>query len=131
MASAAQARTALSEEPLAFLLARELRELAETLPREPSGGSPATSASEILALDTLDGAVFSPPLRANGSADSTLTGWSQETSLALCALSAPSVATAEDPRAGVQGNAERVYRLTVSVRHQGALVDSFDWWLTP
>jgi prepilin-type N-terminal cleavage/methylation domain-containing protein len=131
MTAAAQARSTLADEPLSYLLARELRELAETLPREPSGAGPATQPAEVLALDTLDGAVFTPPLRADGSADAALAGWSQSASLALCSLDDPGVATGEDPRAGADPHAERVYRLRVEVRHDGELVDSFDWWITP
>jgi prepilin-type N-terminal cleavage/methylation domain-containing protein len=131
IASAAQARSALAEEPVAFLLAREVRELAESLPRTPSGGSPATRASEVLALDSLDGAQFSPPLRADMTADASLSGWTQATSLSVCTLANPSVATFEDPAAGLDESAERVYRLTVAVLHDGRLVDRIHWWLTP
>jgi prepilin-type N-terminal cleavage/methylation domain-containing protein len=131
ISSAAQARSALAEEPVAFLLAREVRELAESLPRTPSGAGPATRASEVLALDTLDGAQFSPPLRADKTADASLSGWTQVTSLSVCTLGNPSVATFEDPAAGLDESAERMYRLTVAVLRDGELVDRIHWWLAP
>ena len=131
MTSAAQAKAILSGDPRAYLLAREIRDLAESLPREPSGALAATSGSGILALDSLHGAVFSPPVRSDGTTETALAGWAQRVTLSVCSLDDPAGATGESPTLGVARDAERLYRLTVAVTFAGEPVDRFEWWLTP
>jgi len=131
MTSAAQAKSVLAEDPQAYLLAREIRELADSLPRQPSGVVGATLAADVLALDSLHGAVFSPPLRSNRTSQAALTGWAQRVSLAVCTLDDLETPTAESPTLGLARNAQRLYRLTVAITYGGQPVDRFEWWLTP
>jgi prepilin-type N-terminal cleavage/methylation domain-containing protein len=131
MTSAAQAKSLLTEDPQAYLLAREIRELADSLPRQPSGVVGATLGSDVLALDSLHGAFFSPPLRSNRTAQVALTGWAQRVSLAVCTLDDLEAPTGESPTLGLARNAQRLYRLTVAITYSGQPVDRFEWWLTP
>jgi prepilin-type N-terminal cleavage/methylation domain-containing protein len=131
MVSAAEAKAVLSEDPMPYLLAREIRELAGVLPRDPSGTVGVTRGSDVAALDSLHGAVFSPPLRADKTADAALSGWAQRVTLAVCALDAARTPTGESPTLGVGRTARRLYRLTVAVTHAGQEVDRFEWFLTP
>ncbi|HZL98730.1 MAG TPA: type II secretion system protein [Planctomycetota bacterium] len=131
MTSAAQAKAVLAEDPQAYLLAREIRELAEFLPREPSGSLAATGGAGVLALDSLHGAVFSPPLRSDRTTEASLAGWAQRVTLTVCSLDDPAGATGESATLGVARKAERLYRLAVEVSFAGEPVDRFEWWLTP
>jgi len=85
----------------------------------------------VLALDSLHGAVFSPPLRSNRTAQAALTGWAQRVTLAVCTLDDLSTPTSESPTLGLARNAQRLYRLSVAITYAGQPVDRFDWWLTP
>ena len=131
MTSAAQAKSVLTDDPRPYLLAREIRELADSLPRAPSGLLAATRGVDVLALDSLHGAVFSPPLRSNRTAQAALTGWAQRVTLAVCTLDDLSTPTSESPTLGLARNAQRLYRLSVAITYAGQPVDRFDWWLTP
>lgn len=131
MTSAAQAKAVLTQDPQPYLLAREIRELAESLPRAPSGLLAATRGSDVLALDSLHGAIFTPPLRSNRTAQTALTGWAQRVSLAVCTLDDLEAPTGESPTLGLAHDAQRLYRLTVAVTKDGQTVDRFEWWLTP
>jgi len=131
MTSAAQAGSVNNEDPRAFLLAREIRELADTLARKPSGAVGVTRGEDILALDSLHGAVFSPPLRSDRTKQAALTGWAQRVTLAVCSLDDPATPTGESPTLGLDSSAKRLYRLTVAITHDGEPVDRFEWWLAP
>jgi len=131
MASAAQAQSVINQDPRAFLLAREIRELADTLARQPSGVVGVTRGEDILALDSLHGAVFSPPVRSDRTKQAALTGWAQHVTLAVCSLDDPTTPTGESPTLGLASGAKRLYRLTVAVTHDGEPVDRFEWWLAP
>jgi prepilin-type N-terminal cleavage/methylation domain-containing protein len=131
MESAAKAKSVLSEDPMAYLLAREIREMAEVLSRDPSGVVGVTRGSDVQALDSLQGAVFSPPVRADRSAAAALSGWAQRVTLAVCALDDLKTPTGESPTLGLGRTAKRLYRLSVAVTYAGQEVDHFDWWLTP
>ena len=131
MTAAAQGQSLLGEDPLPYLLAREIRELAEALPREPSGFVGVTRGSDVRALDSLHGAVFSPPLRSDRTAQSSLSGWAQRVTLAVCTLEDPATPTGESPTLGLARNAQRLYRLSVAITYAGQAIDHFDWWLTP
>lgn len=131
MASAAQAEAVINEDPRAFLLAREIRELADTLVRKPSGAVGVTRGEDILALDSLHGAVFSPPLRSDRTKQAALTGWAQHVALAVCTLDDPATPTGESPTLGLASSAKRLYRLTVAITQDGEAVDRFEWWLAP
>lgn len=131
LVSSAQAKAILRNDPRAFLLAREVHELAESLPRAPSGVVGVRLAADARGLDSLHGAVFSPPARADRTVDSALAGWSQHVALEVCLLDDRGTPTGESPTLGLARDAARLYRLTVTIRHDGADVDRFDWWLAP
>ena len=115
----------------ALRVAKELYELAQGLPTEPSGVTGATSGAELLALDSLIGAQFSPPLRADGSADPDLVGWSQQTELSVIAVDAPATPLGDAPGGGLPVDAQKLYRLSVRVLQGDVELGTFDWWITP
>lgn len=132
MSAAASTKSILGDSiSTAVVLAREIHALADALPRAPSGSVAARDASEVLALDSLDGAVFKPPLRADGSRETALPGWEQRVDLALYSLDDLQTATTEDPRDGVDPQSRRLYQLRVTVLEDGAEVDTFVWWIRP
>ncbi len=115
----------------AFFMAKEIHALAEALPREPSGATGALVAADVLALDSLVGASFSPPILADGSVIDGFDGWSQTVSLSVFAVDDLSQATADDPAAGLPPDAAKLYRLQVDIADAGDEIDSFHWWITP
>lgn len=132
MSGAARNRTLLAGPELtASLLAREVHELALTLPREPSGTVGATTPAQLLALDSLEGASLSPPVRADGTADGSLSGWTQVVDLSVYDVLDPTTPTADDPTLGLPSDGSLIYRLDVTVLKDGSVVDSFAWWLAP
>ena len=132
MSGAASAKTVLEPDAItASLLAREIHALANTLPKEPSGSVGATSAGGVQALDSLEGAVFSPPLRADLSTASDVTGWSQACDLAVFDLADLTTPTADDPTAGLPEDGTRVYQLTVTVSQGGETMGTHSWWISP
>ena len=115
----------------AFFLAKEIHELAEGLPRAPSGDVGATSADDVAALDSLVGALFSPPILADGNAVDGFDDWSQDVSLSVFSVDDLSQPTADDPADGLPPDASKLYRLQVDISNAGDEVDSFHWWITP
>jgi hypothetical protein len=111
-------------------MAREIHELALSLPREPSGKPPATWGAGAVALDTLSGAGFSPAIHATKDPIPGASGWKQAVHLDVYDL-----ADLETPV--VKGYAEiapgsgRLYRLTVDVSARGQFLGSWWWWLDP
>jgi prepilin-type N-terminal cleavage/methylation domain-containing protein len=132
MSSASSGKTILEADAIdASLLAREIHALATTLPKAPSGSVGATTAGGVLALDSLEGAVFSPPLKGDGSTDGEHPGWTQTVDLAVFDLSDLSTPTADDPTAGLPEDGPLVYRLTVDVSEGGTTMGTHSWWLSP
>jgi len=131
MSSAARSKVVLEDRGFeAAMLAREIHEMAQSLPREPSGVVGVSKGADVEALDSLVGAVFSPPVRADGQTLSSKTGWSQSVDVKVCCLDDPSVKTDEALK-GLSKNEEKLYQLEVTVSYDGAAVDTFSWWLAP
>ncbi len=125
-------KATLEQDPTtAYVLAKEIFELAQTLPKQPSGVTAATSPTQVEALDSLAGAEFSPPLLANGSVDSAHTGWTQVVDLALYDLDDLGTPTGEDATAKVGAHQARLYQLRVAVLQGTEEVGVYRWWLTP
>ncbi len=127
---AASARSSLREDPItAAMMAREIHEIALTLP-VTSGDPTATLPTQITALDTLDGARFSPPLSATKQplAIARPNDWAQEVSLSTHALTDLAAAQV---LADVPKHSDTLIRLTVAVTHRGAQKGIFHWWLNP
>ncbi len=133
MLGAAQTKHELEDEApfQATLLAKEIHELAQALPKTPSGVVGVTKAADIAALDSLVGATFDPPICANGKANLELAGWTQEVDLQLYDLNDLSAATGETAWMGVDKHSERMYKLIVTIKQHGAVVDTYNWWVTP
>ena len=112
-------------------LAREIYALAASLPREPSGLTGATSGAQVVALDSLIGASFSPPIEADGGLTHGLDGWRQNVSLSVYSLDGLSTPSSCDPADGLPPDSAQLYRLDVSILHDGQVVDAFSWWLHP
>jgi len=126
LSAAVVTQDALVGEPItAWGLAREIHSLALVLPRTEGDGVPATTGSEVLLLEDLDGAEFSPPIGADTAAVAGTTGWSQEVLIASVNLADPAVLAA-DPTAD-----DTLLRLTVTVREGAGVRGTYVWWLNP
>ena len=126
---AAGTRVAQAREPVgAALLAGHIHTLASTLSREPSGLPPAVDAAGLLALDSLDGAVFSPPLDADLDTLDDLQGWAQQVDIGLVHPATPEVVEAWSPPAALGSH---LILLTVDISHAGTSQGRFRWWLAP
>ncbi|MGQ0553929.1 MAG: type IV pilus modification PilV family protein [Planctomycetota bacterium] len=120
-----------AEEPLnAALLAREIYELAMTLPTAPSGLPVADAPGEALALDTLDGASFQPPIDSRQAAMASLGTWKQRVQIQVFDLADPEVA-ALDGYAQIAGGAGQIYRLVVTIEQRKIDLGTWWWWVNP
>lgn len=115
----------------AALVAREIHEMVRSLDREPSGSTGARTGSEVLALDSLVGARFTPPLRSDRTPDPTRTGWSQHVDLAVYDIDDLRTPTGEQPWQRFPRHSDRLLKLTVTVLENGQTVDALSWWITP
>jgi type II secretory pathway pseudopilin PulG len=131
LSAASTSKHLRTEDPaVAAMLAREVHELAASLPAGPSGNPPATGFAGVTALDTLDGARFSPPLLATGEQAPGVPLWAQDVSVSVYTLadtSAPVNATYEpiEPASG------RIYKLSIRVTQRGADMGTWWWWIKP
>ncbi|RKY21069.1 MAG: hypothetical protein DRQ55_05665 [Planctomycetota bacterium] len=132
MSATARTQAMYSERSyVALALAKELYELAETLPKQPGGAPGATSAAGVLALDSLAGGSFSPPLKANGSTHAEMSSWRQQCSLAVYDLSDLSTPTEDSPLDALPADGSKLYRLEVIVSEGGQPIETAHWWITP
>ena len=121
-----QAQDIMVGEPVAALgLAREIHSLALVLPRTAGDGVPATTGSEVLLLEDLDGAQFSPPIDAAKRTLASATGWSQQVLIEAVDLASPDQLAADATSAGA------LLRLTVTVREGAVVVGTYVWWINP
>jgi prepilin-type N-terminal cleavage/methylation domain-containing protein len=112
-------------------LAQEIFNLADSLPRTPSGTTGVTNGFAVTALDALIGASFSPPILADKTIAPGFDGWKQKVALSIYAVSDPATPTALDPKLGLPPESDHVYRLDVTVQKDGQDVDTYSWWLNP
>jgi prepilin-type N-terminal cleavage/methylation domain-containing protein len=132
MSTTTSASSVYAADPLtASLVAREIHALAQALPKTPSGSPGVTSGGAVVALDSLIGASFSPPIKADRSADTSLVGWTQQVGLTVYDLSDLSTPTRDDPTVGLSSDASKVYKLSVTVLENGSVADTFSWWISP
>ena len=146
MDMAVRSRSELTQGSLdAALIAGEIHELAVALPKEPSGSVGVTAGGSVAALDSLAGASFSPPIRADGTAIPGASGWTQKVLVRTFALSdlksgAADLATkssdfanpaSADVTKGLSENSGKLYQLTVMVLKNGEDAGTFSWWITP
>ncbi len=118
-----------TDPPIAAALAREIHQLARTLPTAISGAPAATQAGNVGNLDTLDGARFAPPIDALLGTHSELAGWSQDVDLEvfdILDLSAPISGALND----VPAHDGTLIKLTVDISQRGVAAGSYIWWLT-
>jgi prepilin-type N-terminal cleavage/methylation domain-containing protein len=132
MAATAKTKAAYDQasSPAPFL-AQEIFTLADGLPRVPSGTTGVTSGAAVFALDSLEGASFSPPILADGSEASGFDDWQQDVDLSIHSIDDLDHPADLDPADGLPPESSFVYRLEVSVRHEGEVVDTFSWWIHP
>jgi hypothetical protein len=125
------ARVAYAQDPVtAHQLAREIHTLARRLPRDAADSTLITKAVDATALGTLAGAVFQPPIMADGTEYSSLPGWSQRVTLHLVSLDSPNTETALDPRSKQASDGSFMYQLSVTIHDGSSEVDTFKWWLS-
>lgn len=120
----------LASGPAPFL-AQEIFTLADGLPREPTGVTGATTGAAVVALDSLVGARFAPPILADGSVADGFEGWEQRVNLSVFDLDDLATPTPADPAHGLPAEGGALYRLDVEVWHEGQPADSFSWWIRP
>lgn len=129
MTTANSTRAALQAGTIdAALLASHVHEVAVGLSKKTSGLPIASAGNEVLALDTLDGAVFSPPIDARLAVIPGSTGWAQQVDLRTVD---PTGATTPRNFSGPNPVAAAMVELSVTVTHMGRAVDTFTWWLSP
>ncbi len=130
--STVKMKSELDSDPgTAHLLAKEMYELAATLPTAPSGTTAATAADDVAALDSLIGASFTPPLRADLSTYSAYSTWTQQTTLTvydLADLENPSGDSAAD---GIDEHESKIYKLSVTVLQGATTEGTYHWWIQP
>jgi len=119
------------DEITAALLAREIYALACTVDKSPSGTFGVTSGASVLALDSLEGAVFSPPIKADTSTWSQYSGWKQAVDLTVYDVSDLSTPTTISPLTALSEDGTSIYKLEVDVYQGTELVDTLSWWITP
>ena len=115
----------------ATMVAQEIFELAQNLPREPAGFVGATSHDEVEALDALIGAEFSPPIRANGEAFAGIDTWKQEVSLDVYGLDDLNTKSVQSALDGLEKTDAKVFQLVVVVKDGAEELETFRWFLTP
>ncbi|MGQ0552671.1 MAG: type IV pilus modification PilV family protein [Planctomycetota bacterium] len=126
LSQAATSKTLHVGDPLtAFMLAQEVHALAAELPRDPGDGSAARSIDEVLVLEDLSGATFTPPVNARRDVRTDLVGWMQAVSLKQVELENPG----EDAAEGA--GADTLWELRVTVTEAGIVRGQFAWWMTP
>ncbi|MHC4845907.1 MAG: type IV pilus modification PilV family protein [Planctomycetota bacterium] len=129
MSQASSSKALLTEDSIeAALLAREIHELALRLPTDASGQPAAAAAADVVALDTLDGAVFSPPINAKPAVIATATGWSQTVAVSVYDLTDTSSAVAAKI-AGATKDQNTLYKLSVTIKERGVDKGTWWWWL--
>ena len=119
-----------SDPPIAAALARDIHQLALTLPTQVTGAAAANTAGKVGNLETLDGARFNPPIDAMLGTHTELMGWSQDVDLQvydILDLSAPVSGGLTDAPA----HDESLIKLTVVVSQRGVPAGNYVWWLTP
>ncbi len=119
------------DEVSAAILAREIHEMARGLARQPSGSTGARTGQGVLALDSLVGARFSPPLRSDRTAESTRSEWTQQVDIVVYALDDLQVPTGESATQAFSRHADRLLRLNVTMLRNGEAAGEFGWWITP
>ncbi len=126
LSTAVVAQDTLVGEPItAYGLAREIHSLALVLPRTAGDGLPAATGGDVLLLEDLDGANFSPAIGADRATVPGTTGWSQEVLIEAVDLAAPDMLAADPDADGV------LLRLTVTVREGAEVRGTYVWWLNP
>ncbi len=133
MTAAARAKVEreLADPISAELVAQEVYELAKSLPSEPSGTHGVTDPAGVVALDSLVGAKFSPPIKADGTADTSLAGWGQVVDLSVYGISDLDSATLDSALTELGKGDPKLFQLCVTVTKDGAEVDTWRWFLTP
>ncbi len=119
------------EDPIAAaLLAREIHELAITLPTTASGKPAATQASEVAGLDTLDGASFSPPINSSLQVVPNSASWVQDVKLSVYDMSDLTTAVSPDFSSASKSSTS-LYKLSVDITFRGTFMGTWWWWLNP
>ena len=106
-------------------LAKNIHALALGLSRDPGDGNPASNGTGVLLLEDLDGASFTPPIRADRTTRTDLPGWTQQIQLTAVSLADPSSAAAPEDGAAV------LWKLRVTILQDSDVRGTYEWWLIP
>ncbi len=132
LSGATSSKADIEAEPLvATRIAQDIQSLAQTLSRQPSGIPGVTTGADVVALDSLIGAEFCPPIRADKSADESLGAWTQQVTLVLYSLDDLATPLEDDPGIALPSLSNRIYQLRVTVLKDDVPVDTWQWWLAP
>jgi hypothetical protein len=119
------------ESPInAALLAKEIHELALTLPTADSGKAAATAPGEVVALDTLDGAEFSPPVSSALEELGGSKGWMQRVKVSVYDLTDLETPVSDDFTSEAKSSSS-LYKLTVTVFDGKTEMGDWSWWINP
>ncbi len=126
LSSAAVVKAMHDDHPAtAFVLATEIHCLALEVERGVWDGTPATNGAQVLVLEDLAGATFSPPINARRAVRTDLSDWKQEVALTQVALDDPSRASTVDDGAAV------LWRMDVTIKRLDVIRGQFTWWIHP
>lgn len=120
-----------SDPGTAHLLAKEMYELALTLPHDPAGTVAATSAAEVGALDALIGASFTPPLRADLTTYAAYPTWTQQTTLTVFGIDDLDTPSGDSAADGIDEHESKLYKLSVTVLDGATEMGTYHWWIQP
>jgi len=119
------------ESPInAALMAKEIHELALTLPTTASGAGAAALGADIVALDSLDGASFSPPIDSAKATIGSAAGWKQNVTVSVYALGDLENPVSESFTAESKSSTS-LYRLSVQVMNGKLDMGTWWWWINP
>jgi len=126
LSAAVETHEQIAGQPVtAWALAREIHNLALSLPHTAGDGLPAANGAGVALLEDLDGAVFSPPISAARNTLTDDSGWSQVVAIDVVQLEHPQC-LASDPT-----SAATLLRLTVTILEGRDARGSYTWWLNP
>ncbi len=131
LSQASTAKHILEEQPVnAAVYAREIHELAQSLPTTPSGKLAATGAADILALDSLDGAKLSPPINSAKQALPDAEFWQQLVDVQTFDFTDTSKPVSESVLAAGKSSTT-LYKLTVQIKFRNTDMGTWWWWINP
>ncbi len=119
------------ESPInAALLAKEIHELALSLTTAASGKGAAATPGEVVALESLDGASFSPPLDSELEELADNKGWTQNVSVSVYDLTDLETPVSAKFISATKSSAA-LFKLSVQISNGNQDMGTWWWWVNP